>query len=89
MVLEPAQPGVDGRAFVEVASVFREQIGLHAERAMLFRDLLGAPVIVTRHHDHGVEVRMVERQREVEQVVEADADGDGFETEGFEGKFSG
>jgi len=30
-----------------------------------------------------------ERQREVEQVVETDADGDGFEAEGFEGKFSG
>ena len=34
-----------------------------------------------------VEVRMVERQGEVEEVVETDADGDGFEAEGFEGKF--
>jgi hypothetical protein len=39
--------------------------------------------------DHGVEMGMIERQGEVEEVVEADADSDGFETERFEGKFSG
>jgi len=32
---------------------------------------------------------MVEGEGEVEEVVEADADGDGFEAEGFEGEFIG
>jgi len=87
VVLKATEPGVDGRAFVEVASVLREEIGLDTNRAMLFRDLLGAAVVVAGDDDHGVEVRMVEREGEVEEVVKADADGDGFETEGFEGKF--
>ncbi len=89
VVLEAAQAGVDGGALVEVAAVLGEEIGLDADGAVLLRDLLGAAVVVAGDDDHGVEVGMVERQGEVEQVVEADADGDGFEAEGFEGKFGG
>ena len=46
-------------------------------------------IVVAGDDDHGVEMGMVEREGEIEEVVEADADGDGFEAEGFEGKFGG
>ena len=73
VVLEAAEPRVDRRALVEVASVLGEEIGLDANRAVLLRDLLRPPVLVARHHDQRVQVRMIQRQRQVEQVVKADA----------------
>ena len=44
---------------------------------------LCAPVVVAGHDDHRVQMRMIQREGGIEQIVESDAGGDGFEPEGF------
>ena len=83
VILKAAQPRVDGRAFVERAPILFEQVGLDADRAMLVRHALSAPVVVTGDHDQRVEMGMIECERDIEEIVEPDANGDGFQPEGF------
>jgi hypothetical protein len=89
VVLEAPHSRIDGGAFVEVATVLAKKIGLHAESTMFLGDLLRAAIVVTRDHDHGVEMRMIEWQGEIEEIVETDADRDGFKAKRLESKFIG
>jgi len=83
VVLEAGEAGVEGGAFVEVAAVFLEEVGLDADRSVFTGDGLGAAVVMGGDDDQGVEVGVVEVEGDVEEVVEADAGGDALQPEGF------
>ena len=52
-----------------------------ADRAMLFGNLLCRFVVVRGNDDHRVEMRMIEAEGYVEQIIKTDAGGDRFEAE--------
>ena len=81
VVLEAIKAGVDGGTFVELAAVLAEEIGLHADRAMFFGDLLRGFVVVRGDDNHRVEMRMIEAEAHIEEIIKTDAGGDGFEAE--------
>ena len=84
-VLEPIEASVDRSALVELATVFAEEIRLHADGAVLFGNLLRGFVAMRCDNDHRVEMRMIEAERYIEQIIEADAGGHGFEAQGLAG----
>ncbi len=83
VILEPTHAGVDGCSFIKVAAVFLEQVRLHADRPVLFRDALRLLVVVRGDHDRGVDVGMIEPKRVIEQVVESHTGGNVLEAKGF------
>ena len=83
MVLEPAEAGIDGGAFIKVAPILAEEIGLDADGPVLLRDGLRGAVRMRGDDDQGVEVRMIEGERDVQQIVETDTGSHCFEPERF------
>ncbi len=66
VILPSGHSGIQRGPLIELPSVFAEQVRLDADRAVLLGDLLCAPIIVARHHDHGVQVRVVHAERDVQ-----------------------
>jgi hypothetical protein len=84
VILEVIHAGVDRCAFVEIAAVLSEQVGLDANGPMLFGNELRFAIVVRGDDDERVQVRMVESQSDIEKVVEADGHCDCLEAERFE-----
>jgi len=85
MILPAGHPGVECRALVEATAILSEQIGLNANGSVLLGHLLRAPVLVAGNHDHGVQMRVVKFERDIEKIIKPDAGGHGLQTERFSG----
>lgn len=81
VILEVRHPGIDRRALVELPPIFGKQISSHTDGPMLRGDLLGLAILMGSHHDHRVEMGVIRRQGDVEQIVEAHRDRDGLQAE--------
>jgi hypothetical protein len=79
VILPSGHPGIQRSPLIESPAVLPKEVRLDADGPVLLGDLLGAPILVARDHDHGVEVGVVQAKRYVKEIVKADAGGDCFE----------
>ena len=88
-VLAAGEARVQRCPFVEVPTVLVKEIGLDTDRAVFASHGVGRPVVVRSDDDEGIDMRVVGAQRTIEEVIEANTSGNGFEPQCIGGGFIG
>ena len=80
-VLAAGEARVQRRAFIKAPTVLVKEVGLDADRAMLASHSVGRSVVVRSDHDERIYMRVVGAQRAIKEVINANACGDGLNTQ--------
>jgi len=85
VILPTRHSRIERGTFVEASAILAKQIGLHANGTMLLSNLLCTAVLVAGDHDHRVQMRVVQSEGDVQEIVKSDACRDRFKPERFGG----